>query len=93
MRLIGLAVPARPAMMWVMKIKFTSSVATGRRVRLARFTVEHSASHYGMPALVLSDGSALRPKDWVRHDAQVITATSIEMQMLQQFLAPLGVLS
>jgi len=48
----------------------------------AKVTTEHSASSYGQPVIVLSDGGALGLFSWVSLGYQVVKASKKEMEGL-----------
>jgi hypothetical protein len=56
--------------------------STGRALQ-ARLTTDHATSSYGIPVLVLEDGTPLGPADVEAQGYQVMTATSREQLALE----------
>lgn len=49
----------------------------------ARLTTEHATSSYGIPVLVLEDGTVLGPADVALNGYRVMTGTQIEQDRLK----------
>ena len=50
----------------------------------ATVTTDHSASHYGIPVIVLEDGNSLDLQSWVMLGYQVVRANKKETEMLKR---------
>jgi hypothetical protein len=53
----------------------------------AEITTEHSASHYGLPVIVLEDGNALDLFSWVALGYQIVRANKKECVQLKKIFA------
>lgn len=68
-----------------MILQYTDIFEGGKKHKIkAEITTDHSASHYGIPVIVLRDGGALDLQSWVLLSYQIIKASKKEQVLLAQ---------
>ncbi len=68
-----------------MKLSYLDLLGDGKRHKIkAEVTTEHSASHYGIPVIVLDNGGVLDLQSWVMLNYIVEEATEKETGLIQQ---------
>ena len=67
-----------------MKISYIPFNQKRRKTSKATITCEHSASSYGIPVIVLEDGSVIDGFGWALSGCKVVSATPQELAALQR---------
>lgn len=77
-----------------MKLEYTDIFDGGKRKKIAAtVTVEHPASHYGQPVILLADGNLLDPMSWELMGYRLISCTKAEAPIMAKWTLNLYAMS
>ena len=65
-----------------MKLSYTDFMSRKKRTTKATVTTDHSASHYGIPVIVLPDGGAVDQMSWALLGYKVVKCSQEERVLL-----------
>ncbi len=69
-----------------MLLQYTDIFTGTIKKNTVEITTDHSASHYGIPVLVMPNGQALNADSWVLLNYQIVKATEAESELMAKWL-------